>query len=247
MPYNLQEFGFADIMSCRQRIRQLFDREIRTVAEAAERTVNFFHDEFIDDSGAPACALVRFFKTHLYSKLDPELRDYTREITPQADELADTLRCLTLVASRGVEAEWNSPATSENHRVIPLTSIEVVEQAPMISQLITEMGLEIVDVVQPSRALILEHNDTYKVFHVPVAAGSPYIVAQKEFVEPYGIQSVLGFGGLLSSGDMFAVIMFSKVPISAEVADGFRIVGLNLKLSILPYLRAPLFSAPNRF
>lgn len=59
----------------------------------------------------------------------------------------------------------------------------------------------------------------------------------------YGIQSVLGFGGLLASGDLFAVILFSKVAISPDAADQFRVVGLNLKIAILPFARKTLVRA----
>ena len=244
MTYRLGSFGFNDVMSCRNRIRRLFEGDVRSMTEAAERAVRFFHDELVDDEGVPACPLVRFFKTHLYSDLSPELQAETRRLEPAADSMSDRLRCLTLLATRGLEPDWNAPERSRGHRVIPLTSVEVVEQAPMISQLITEMGLDIGSVVKPSRALLLEKDINYNVFHVERAPGSPYIVAQDEFVKPYGIASVLGFGGLLSSGDMFAVILFSRVPISRDVADNFRIVGLNLKLAILPLVRAPLLRVP---
>ena len=61
-------------------------------------------------------------------------------------------------------------------------------------------------------------------------------------MQPYRIASVIGFGGLFTSGDLFATIMFSRVPINAEVADLFRVVGLNLRVAILPYSRKPLFT-----
>jgi hypothetical protein len=70
---------------------------------------------------------------------------------------------------------------------------------------------------------------------VPEALGNPYIPAQRDFIIPYGIRSILGFGGLLPSGDMFAVPMFFKVPVSREVADLFRPLSLNVKVAILPF------------
>lgn len=240
MSYTLETFSFADVMACRNQLRQLFGSDVRNVVDAAERTVDFFYREFVDLEGRPAYGLVRFFKTHLFGELSPELQECARELEPAADSMADSLRCLTLLATRGIEPEWNSSQNSRHHRVIPLTSVEVVERAPMIAQLITQMGLDIANVVRPPRALLLEKDGAYNVFHVPVAEGSPYILAQEEFVKPYGIRSVLGFGGLLSTGDMFAVVLFSRVQVPEEIAANFRIVGLNLKLAILPLVRAPL-------
>ncbi len=119
----------------------------------------------------------------------------------------------------------------------------MVQQAPMIGQLIIQLGIPIASVVRPERAALLETSDPhYNVFYVPQAAGSPHIVAQKEFVERYGIASVLGFGGMLATGDLFAVIIFARVPIGADTAEQFRVIGLNLKMAILPFIRKPLFA-----
>ncbi|HVG24741.1 MAG TPA: hypothetical protein VND45_11345 [Thermoanaerobaculia bacterium] len=241
MPYNLSRFGFGDMMDARGRIRELFADDLPTLEDAADRAVAFFHRELVDDHGAPACALARLFKTHPYHDLPAELQASVRAATPAAASIPD-LRCLTLVATRGDEPDWNSRMTSAGHRAIPLMSVEMVQQAPMIAQLITQLGLPIANVVRPSRALLLDHEQTtHNVFYVPRALGSPHIVAQEEFVIRYGIESVLGFGGILASGDLFAVILFSKVPISPDAADQFRVVGLNLKIAILPFARKPLF------
>lgn len=241
MPYNLSRFGFGDMMDCRGRIRDLFADDPPTLEAAAERAVEFFRRELVDEHGQPACALVRFFKTHPYRDLPKDLQAVVRAGSPEAVSISD-LRCLTLVATRGDEEDWNSRLTSRGHRAIPLMSVEMVQQAPMIAQLITQLGLPIANVVRPSPALLLDQEQTtHNVFFVPRALGSPHIVAQEEFVVRYGIQSVLGFGGLLASGDLFAVILFSKVPISPDAADQFRVVGLNLKMAILPFARKPLF------
>jgi two-component system NtrC family sensor kinase len=241
MPYLLSRFGFTEMMDCRSRIRALYDEDApQTMEAAARRAVDFFHDELLDNDGAPACALVRFFKTHSYGDLPDDLQTVVRTAIPDP---ADDLRCLTLVATRGMEPAWSSRHESRGHRAIPLPSVEMVERAPMIAQLIKQMGVDIATVVRPERALMLDDSDAnYNVFHVARAAGSPHIVAQEEFVKPYAIESVLGFGGMLASGDLFALIMFSRVAISPEVADQFRVLGLNLKMAILPYARKPLFN-----
>jgi two-component system NtrC family sensor kinase len=240
MPYVLSRFGFNEMMDCRGRLRDLLADDPATLEDAAERAVEFFHQQFVDDAGRPACALVRFFKTHPYGDLSEDLRAVALETAPEAQSVPE-LRCLTLVATRGDEPQWNSRQASRGHRVIPLMSVEMVQQAPMLSQLITQLGLPINAVVRPSRALMLDPSETHNVFYVARAAGSPHIVAQEEFVIPYGIESVLGFGGLLSSGDLFAMVLFSRVFIPPTVADQFRVVGLNLKIAVLPFARKPVF------
>lgn len=241
MTYSLSRFSFNDMMDCRTRIRSLISDEPRTFSEGAERIVRFFYDELQDEDRQPACALVRFFKTHRFPDLDADTQKFAEAMIPPDAQRSD-LRCLTLLATRGSEPGWNSRTESRGHRAIPLHSIDMVEQAPMIAQLIKQMGLSIANVVRPPIDLLLNRDDaSYNVFHVPVATGSPHIVAQREFVIPFGIASVLGFGGLLASGDMFAVIMFSKVSITADVAAFFKVIGLNMKIAVLSLVGKPLF------
>lgn len=133
MPYVLSSFGFKEMMECRGRIRDLFADDPPTLEDAAERAVEFFRSELVDDTGAPACALVRLFKTHPYSDLPEELQTLVRAVSPEAPAIPH-LRCLTLIATRGDEPDWNSRRTSRGHRAIPLLSVEMVQQAPMIAR-----------------------------------------------------------------------------------------------------------------
>lgn len=239
----LSDFGFNELIELRSSMRSLFtDATIGTFGEAADRMTAFMFEQLVDDAGRPACALARIYKTHLYGGLDADLKKFALHIDP-AVERSSNARCLVLAASRGEKPSWNSPAGSRGHRAIPLTSEAAVAQAPMIASLIRQFGLDIGTVLNPTRALLLDSSDVQQgVFHVPTALGSPFIPAQDEFVKPYGVESVLGFGGILASGDLVAMILFSRVPISAEAADHFKVVGLNFKLALLPYTRLPLFS-----
>ncbi|HEV7571201.1 MAG TPA: hypothetical protein VGQ21_06845 [Thermoanaerobaculia bacterium] len=240
MPYELARFGVTDMMGCRGRLRGLFDDDPGSTAVAAQRVVEFFYRELTDARGEPACALVRFFKTERFDALDAAQQEFALTTAGSAS-LEDDVRCLTLLATIGDEPSWRSPEQSRGHRAIPLTSVDMVEQAPMIAQLIKQLGLSVARVIRPEAGLILDtEGRKQNVFYVPEALGSPHIVAQEEFVRPYGIASVIGLGGLITNGDMFAVILFSKVPISREVADLFGVLGLNLKIAILPMINRTL-------
>lgn len=240
--YDVTRFGFNDMMRCRGELRALFDPPApETLGEAGDRVVQYFHSRFVDDEQRSAFALVRLFKTHAFSDLDENLKRFARGIAPDADQISN-MRCLVLLATAGDLPAWNSRHESRGHKAIPLVSEQVVEKAPMIAQLIRQFGVKISTVLQPDPSLLLDANqNSDNVFYVPQAAGSPYIVAQEEFVSRYRIVSVVGFGGMLPSGDLFATILFSKIPISPETADMFKVLGLNLKLAILPLVRKPLF------
>ena len=107
-----------------------------------------------------------------------------------------------MLGTTGEREAWCSRETSVGHRTIPLPSAEVVASIPMIAQLLVQLGLEVNAVLRPDPAVVLElEQRTYNVFFVENAVGSPYIPAQDQFVLPYRIRSVLGFGGLLPSGN----------------------------------------------
>ena len=100
----------------------------------------------------------------------------------------------------------------------------------MIAQLIKELGLDLNALLRPSPDVVRElAGKRHGVFHVENALGSPYIPPQEDFVQRYGIKSVLGFGGMLPDGELFAVILFANVPVSVASADRFRTLALDVK------------------
>jgi hypothetical protein len=117
----------------------------------------------------------------------------------------------------------------------------MVESAPMIAALIHQFGLSIDAVLSPPDMADSLTGKTYNVFHVAQARGSSAIPDQTDFVIPYAIESALGFGGVLRTGDLFAVIMFSKVPISQATASRFRNIALEVKTRIFNYSDAEVF------
>lgn len=78
-------------------------------------------------------------------------------------------------------------------------------------------------------------------FHVEEAVGSQYIPDQ-EFVSSRGIRSVLGFGGMVPTGHLFVVIVFSKARISLETALLFRAVALGVRMVLLPCLESKILT-----
>ena len=41
---------------------------------------------------------------------------------------------------------------------------------------------------------------------------------------------------------LLATYLLASVPIGADTAEQFRVIGLNLKMAILPFIRKPLFT-----
>ncbi len=243
--YDATKFTIREVTECGRAVRTI-GAGASSLEEVADRIVKYLHDTLIDgQTGERACALIRFFKTHAYEGLDDKLKDFALNMLGE-NAPSPGMKCLTLLGTVGENQEWNLRGTSRGHKAIPLPSEEVVHQIPMLRNLIKQLGLSVRSVVKPDPALLLDmEQKTYGVFFVQEAFDSPYIPAQKEFVVPYGIKSVAGFGGMLPSLDIFVIIMFLRASISRETADLFKNLSLNIKLAILPFEKT-VFANPGK-
>lgn len=240
--FDPQDFTFTQMLQTGASLRKIGEGA-ESMAVVADRIVQYFYDNLIiKNTNQKACVLVRLFKTHSFDELDEGRRQFATTMLHGAVALPAT-KCLTLLATKGEKPEWNSTMTSKGHRAIPLVSEEIVQSFPMISQLLLQLGTSLGTLQKRDPALMLEiEQSAFNVFYVPEAQGSPYVPAQKEFVIPYGIKSVLGFGGLLPLSDLFAVILFSRVHIPRESAELFKTLALSVKLEMVPFAEEKIFT-----
>jgi hypothetical protein len=242
MPWDLRTFDLREMLACGLALRKAA-RGGRSMEQTAQRAARFFRDGFRDEAAADGdrqCVLARVYRTMRYDRLDPELRAFADRLMHTATP-APAMRCLCLLASAGDRAEWNDRRESRGHQAIPLPSPEMVEQAPMIAGLARQFGLELSSLVSPSQELADLGGKTYGVFHVEEALGSSLIPAQNEFVVPFAVRSVVGFGGGLRSGDIFAVILFTRVPVTRDAADRFRSLALDVKTAFFDFDETSVF------
>jgi hypothetical protein len=239
---NIDDFTLKDMVEVSSALRKM-GTGATSLEEVADKIVHYLHDHLIDKkTGEKACALVRFFKAHPYGELEEDLQEFARNVMKTSPG-SPAMKCLILLASAGTLPEWNSRKQSRGHKAIPLPSEHFVRAFPMISQMIQQMGLEIVTIMQPDPAVVVDMTQkTYNVFHIPEATGNKYIPAQDDFVIPFGVRSVIGFGGILPSGNLFVIIMFSKVPVPRQTAEMFRSLALSVKVAVLPFVGKKLFA-----
>jgi len=231
---DLAQFSMADMAACSSALRRL-GRDAHTMEEVSERIVEYLYRQLSGglDRESPF-ALVRLFKTHPYGELDEELQSFARHLFGR--EPQPSTKCLTLLATTGDKPEWCSRTFSVGHKAIPLDSKEVVARIPMIANLVHQFGLEISQLLDPDPSLLADlTQESFNVFHVAEAVGSAHIPAQGEFIVPEGIRSCLGFGGTLPHGELFAVIMFARVPISSNTASLFKSLSLSVRIALLPF------------
>ena len=238
--YDLEHFGLREMIESSRAIRSL-GMKSQSMEEAAREVVDFVYDSFFTSTGRPACVLVRCFKTHRFGDLPPSLKRVASATA--GPNVTETTPCLSLLATRGARAEWNSRHTSNGHQAIPLTSPEMIARAPMIARLMQEMGIRTQDVLQTDAVSPGKlDRKTLEVFYVPEAEGSEFIPAQLEFVKPHGVRSVLSFGGVLPDGAFFFIIMFTAIPLTAGAAEMFRTFALGFKLVMLAQGDKPVFT-----
>ncbi|MEQ1793454.1 MAG: PAS domain S-box protein [Nitrospira sp.] len=238
--FDLSAFRLQDMALCSTTIRQLGEGAT-SMERVADRITRFLYANLTTGPDEdPACVLVRAFKTHPYARLAPELQTLVDASLGGPPALPE-MKCLTLLGSTGVISGWNNPALSSRFRVIPLAGPDALAQLPMFAQLFAQFQVNVPGIQDTSTSLLLDqHGTTFNAFHVPHAVNSPYIPGQQDFVVPFGVQSVFGCGGLLPTGDMFALILFAKVPVSKSTADLFATIALSVKLALAPFDHAQL-------
>ena len=240
--FDLNQMRESDWAECRRALSQM-SSPAESMEEVAGNIVCYLYDHLRDGNDGPrACALVRLFKTHAYGGLPVSLQETVDQA--MGDEVVGAkMKCLTLLASAGDEPAWNRRRESQGHQVIPLIRPDLLARLPMVARLVEQFGLAPGDLLAPDPSFILDQQDKqYNAFHVTRALGSPYIPAQETFVRPHGIQSVIGFGSMLPSGDLCAVLLFTRVPVSRTTAAGFSLLSLSVKISLLHFVFRRIFA-----
>lgn len=258
--FSIETFSLQDMSELSGAIREL-GAAARTQEEVAGRIVNHLYESFTEkDSGEKPFALARLFISLPYRDLEPPLKRFVETRKPESLEIRPETRCLTLLATVGQLPDWCDRNRSKDHRSIPIDSPALSSELPMIAVLCRQFGIEshsVSDVVlspseRQAQALSSIDSDvvmdqdqvTFNVFFVQEALGSSYISGQESFVKPYGIKSVLGYGGILSAGQIFAVVLFSKISIKREIAQRFKPLALSTKNALLQVPLDKVFDLP---
>lgn len=224
---DLRSFSLDDMYRCSADIRSIGE-SATDGDEAARHIISYLYEQFRSpDTRAPECVLVRLFRSQPLAKLEPA--DAARVMQALGGPSGV---CLSLRASRGVEREWNSPSTSRGHRLLPLASREAISSMPMVAALASQLGIS-TEMLLGSPYPATSEMQVFNVFHVEQARGSLFVPAQAGFVEPYAVASVVGIGGRLPPSDIFVVLLFSRVTISKDVAQRFRVLAPSIGLALL--------------
>ncbi|MFF7247415.1 SpoIIE family protein phosphatase [Embleya sp. NPDC008237] len=237
--FDLANFTVSDMVVCSSELRQV-TADSATTEDAARAIVQHLRTTFRDPhTGQPQLVLVRLFQTMPWRNLTPDLEQRALRRQPDLAPHPD-LRCLTLLATVGDLPEWCDRTRSRHHQVVAFPSANAVRRAPMISAMLEQLGVTAEEIVAGPLPTDNEW-DRHDIHHIPDALTSD-AVPDKEFIRASGIKSVVGYAGKLPDGELFTVLMFTRVPVPARIAELFRTVAVSTRLALLPLNTAPLFA-----
>src|ERR1041385_360965 len=205
-----------------------------TLEQAAQTLVSLIYTSFSE-----SIVLARLFATIPYADLLPDIqRSADAFASSRRIVLKDDTPVLTLLGTRGELEFWNGRQLSKGHAGIPLTSSAFVDELPMISRLLKQIGVRLASLegVEGEDIVMRNAGKIGGAFHVPDAARSTdrrgrKIIVSQEFVKTYCVRSVFGVGGGYLTKPMFVtLIVFARDPISADDARRFLPLASQFKL-----------------
>lgn len=202
--------------------------EATSLQGAAQIFARLLYEEFEE-----SIVLARLFVT--LSLQDLPTRDQafitalarTKEIRPL---LSDKTQVLSLLGTYGAESAWNDRYQSQGHLGIPLVTANFIESIPMVSRLMTDMGInsDSFDKLEP-QILIKNLGRAAGVFYVRDAQTwldkrNRKIVSAQDFVAANNIKTVFGLGGSYLNGSFVTVIIFTRETLAQSQAEAFMLL-----------------------
>jgi two-component system NtrC family sensor kinase len=224
-------------------------RRAETMEEAASVTCRILYDQLETETPVGrkrACVLVRCFKTHLFGLLAPDLQLAAESRLPEGVHPTPDLRCMTLLASAGDRPEWCSRHTSRRFRATPIDHGSLASM-PMWRGLFHQCGMAIpgapsAETDDGESQFMDRSHRSYNVFCVEQALGSPSVPDQDGFVVPFQVASVIGFGGQLRRGDVYAMLLFTCVPVTRQVAMQVNAIALEVTSTLFRFEESAVFA-----
>ncbi|MBW2244977.1 MAG: hypothetical protein JRH01_23600 [Deltaproteobacteria bacterium] len=200
-------------------------RSAGNLAEAAQELAKELHLCF-----EASVALARVFFTVPYGSLPEDRQEFVRALARPSGAVVDlnsTTQVLSLVGTHGDQKDWNDPGKSRDHLGIPLISAQFVGGIPMISRLLRELKVPL-DWIDTHDAAVIQKTlgESSSLFFVDDAGVATdddgrKIIAARDFVADYKIQSVFGIGGAYSGGEMLVTVVFNHDRFERENAEQF--------------------------
>jgi len=198
-----------------------------TVEGIAQKFTELLFKRFQD-----SLIVTRIFATIPMGKLPKFNRDFVDSLAASAavsEQVNDETMVLSLLGTSGRLPEWNERRKSKGHVGIPLVSGKFVGSIPMISRLLTEIGMELDWVSDWGTKIVSKGflSQSTGMFYVDDAGTSKdqegrNIIVDQNFVSLYGVKTVFGFGiGFVGNPTLAVLIAFAKETLGQPLIRSF--------------------------
>jgi diguanylate cyclase (GGDEF)-like protein len=220
MQINFNQLSIDKIFMLSKHIKEKC-KNLSSFEEVAQELVRVLYSSFVAEGGRSPFVLARFFKSCSYGELPDDIRNYIHNKESKGNLISDN-KYLTLLGSFGELDNWKNRNLSENYKAFPIHDEHMLDKFPMLSAVFDQIGLNLSLLRQTDKSILIkDYHRQYGVFCVENTEGSNLIPKQAEFVRPYSVKSVFGFGGIYSTSNVYAVLVFSRERISREDAQLF--------------------------
>lgn len=216
---NLLSSTSSEIRNFGQQLRLKYHDAFDTMEEAAQAVCQEIFESFRDRADNPAFVLFRIFRLGTLDDLPPSLQD---EPYPDVDN------ALVLMGSAGLEEAWNNRHTSQAHQVLPIDD----SLSPMFKAAFDQTRLSPRLATELEELAVDTFTNYFHVEHVPSSAAVP---DQAQFVEPYGVQSMVGFGSRFLSGAAYLAVGFSTQTLKSEDVRRFSEMSIFMSTLLSAY------------
>lgn len=228
--FRLDSFKLTDMAACGTELREL-GLSADSVEAASESIVRFLYEHLVDANGEPAVRLTRLFKTLRFDELDDDLKRAAIVSVP----IMSDIDFLTVMASAGDLPEWNGRRNSQEQALMPVTNIADRSVPGLFSRIIRQLPDN--DTFDPaddemSSYLLEPEKSPYNILLLSDAQDESRFPGH-DFVDRFGVRSVLLFGGMVGRSSFYAVLILSGVPISRETAQMFKPISLSIKHALI--------------
>ena len=193
-------------------------RNCASLEEAAQRCAATVYDQFRE-----SVVLARLYAVIPCGKLPLEARRFATSVAASrgvAEPLHDDTKVLALLGTHGELSAWNDRRASRGHLAIPLVSSAFVEEIPMVSRMLKELGFPIEWLTGASKSFTTDMFGRLGGFFFVEDAVTAIdhqgrkIIPAQDFVAKHGVKTVFGTAGMYVRSRMFVtLIVFSREPL----------------------------------
>ena len=232
MQIEINELTLARVFDLSQFVKEKC-KDKSNLEQVAQELMKTLCQTIVTNNDNSAIVLGRLFKSCSYSDLTEDIQNYIQH-KEDANAITPESKFLTLLGTWGELEEWQHREESKNYKAFSLNDKDVLYKFPMLSAVFKQIGYRIPTEKEPDKSIIIDNQDKeYGVFYVKHAIGNKLVPKQAEFVEPYGIKSVIGFGGRYGNNNIYSIILFLKEYISRQTAELFPSLNPAIKFLTL--------------